>query len=142
MTQHSRPARFARLRVFLTALCFAGTADVLAAPMVYVPDSSTGKIAIVDSANGAMTGEIVTGRDPRGIAIHPDGNTLYIGNFEGKSLSIIDALSQQEKANIPLAQPGSGCGRQTRRLGDLCRQWQQRDRAQYRQQCHCGNDPG
>lgn len=102
MTQHSRPARFARLRVFLTALCFAGTADVLAAPMVYVPDSSTGKIAIVDSANGAMAGEIVTGRDPRGIAIHPDGNTLYVGNFEGKSLSIIDALSQQEKAHIPL----------------------------------------
>ena len=55
MTQHSRPARFARLRVFLTALCFAGTADVLAAPMVYVPDSSTGKIAIVDPDSGFAT---------------------------------------------------------------------------------------
>lgn len=99
--------RISRLRNAMPVLASAlvvlmtfGTS--LAGPMAYVPDATTGKVAIIDTAAGAKVGEIVTGRDPRGVAIHPSGKTLYLGNFEGKSLSVFDAQTLQEKANLAL----------------------------------------
>lgn len=71
--------------------------------MAYVPDSTAGKLSIVDTATGTNVGEIVIGRDPRSVAIHPDGSTLFVGNWETRSLSVIDVRARMERANIPLS---------------------------------------
>ena len=69
------------------ALC-AGAAQ--AAPFAYVPNEKSGTISIIDTATDTVSGEIPAGKRPRGIAISPDGKTIYVSDQPTNGVNVID----------------------------------------------------
>jgi YVTN family beta-propeller protein len=74
------PARFdSRPFAFLCLLFFAGCAH--RAPdgeRLYVSDERGDAVVAIDPATGGVVETIVAGRRPRGLALSPDGATLYV----------------------------------------------------------------
>lgn len=50
------------------------------APLVgiYVTNETSGDLSVIDAATNTVVGTIPLGKRPRGIAISPDGGTIYV----------------------------------------------------------------
>lgn len=65
---------------------------------LYVDGTANSSVSVIDTATDAVTHTIPVGVDPEGIAVSPDGSTVYVvnsiifGSFDG-SVSIIDAAT-------------------------------------------------
>ncbi len=49
-----------------------------------------------------MTGRLPVGREPRGIALSPDGSRLLVSNARSQNVSLIDVKSWKVKSTIPI----------------------------------------
>src|SRR5262245_5605787 len=70
------------------SLCLAPCA--IAAPIAYVPNLLAGSVSVVDTASSMVVDTIVTGGEPTGVAIHPSGGRVYVGDEAGDTLWVID----------------------------------------------------
>jgi len=59
-------------------------------------------VYVVDKSNYQVTDTIAVSSGPKGLAISPTGDRLYVANSEGKSLSVIDTATNLVVALIPL----------------------------------------
>ena len=57
--------------------------------VVYVTNSNSNTVSVIDTATNTIIATIPTGSNPRGVLVSPDGNTLYVANFGGGSVSVI-----------------------------------------------------
>ena len=57
---------------------------------VYIANSGMNQVEVFDTKSKAFLSPIKVGQLPRSLAITPDGNTLYVANTGGESISIID----------------------------------------------------
>ena len=57
---------------------------------LYVTNSASGTVSVIDTATNTVTTTIGVGQAPDGLAITPDGSTLYVVNFGDYSASVID----------------------------------------------------
>jgi YVTN family beta-propeller protein len=57
-------------------------------------------VSIVDAAKNAVVGRIPVGRRPWGIAISPDGRTLYTADGLSNQLSVIDVATRRVRATV------------------------------------------
>jgi YVTN family beta-propeller protein len=74
------PTRFeSRARLVLLALLLAGcTPHRPAGERLYVSDERGDQVVAIDPVSGGVVEQIAAGRRPRGLAVSPDGATLYV----------------------------------------------------------------
>jgi DNA-binding beta-propeller fold protein YncE len=73
---------------------------------LFVAQMEGNRVAIVDAYNRSVRGEIDTGLAPHGLYVDPQRKRLYVNNFLGRSVSVVDiapVLSAQSFATKPLA---------------------------------------
>src|SRR5262245_54088 len=58
--------------------------------LAYVVNQLSNDVTIVDGAAGRPLGSIKVGANPHELARTPDGRTLYVSNFQGNTLSVIE----------------------------------------------------
>ena len=80
--------------------------SVIAHPMVYVPDSDSNTIDVIDPATFKIVHHYVTGSNPQHVAPSYDLTKLYVDNDLANSLTPIDpATGLRAGPNIPVADP-------------------------------------
>jgi YVTN family beta-propeller protein len=67
---------------------------------VYLTDSGSNVVQIVDLSQRRVVSEVPTGRYPHGLRLSSDGSTLAVANLQDDSVSLIDAASARETARI------------------------------------------
>src|SRR5664280_2261313 len=76
--------------------------------MGYVPHEGTDSISVIDTATNKVTATVNVGREPRGIAVTPDGTKVYVGNIGNNNVSVIDTATNKVIASVPIGNsPGS-----------------------------------
>ena len=73
---------------------------------VYVADWYGHRLFVLTERDGTLSpdGEIGVGASPSGIAVSPDGATLYVANREADTVSVVDAKARRETTVIPVGQ--------------------------------------
>lgn len=69
---------------------------------VFVTDSESDLVSVIDLASGKTVKQIATGTYPHGQRLSPDGTELYIANVKDDSVSVIDTKTLAEVARIPV----------------------------------------
>ena len=75
----------------------------------YVAIGVTNEVARVDLNARKVTGRLPVGREPRGIALTPDGSRLLVSNARSQNVSLIDVKSWKVRA--PFRSTATTCGR-------------------------------
>ncbi|MFF4592662.1 YncE family protein [Amycolatopsis sp. NPDC001319] len=73
--------------------------------LVYVTDSNSGSVAVIDPAAGRVTTIITVGGKPSDVAVDSAANRVYVANPPGGTVIALDALSHQTVSVI-----GAGAG--------------------------------
>ena len=94
--------------VGLAAALVAGAAA--AQPFAFVPNEKSGTVSIIDTTKDAVVGEIKAGEKPRGIAVSPDGKTLYVSDQPARALLVIDVAKKAVVEKIQLGESPEGVG--------------------------------
>ncbi len=78
--------------------------DVAAAPdgRVYV-SLRTGRVVAVDPVAARVAAEIRVEGQPYGLAITPDGRRVYVADFLGEQVSVVDSGAARVKTTLPLS---------------------------------------
>ncbi|MEA2901520.1 MAG: hypothetical protein QOH36_1407 [Actinomycetota bacterium] len=80
-----------------------GVADI---PVrVYVPNSGTGTVSVIDPATFQVVDRYAVGRIPHHVTPSWDLSRLYVNNTEGNSLTVIEPRSGQPMETIPVTDP-------------------------------------
>ncbi|MEO8661432.1 MAG: bifunctional YncE family protein/alkaline phosphatase family protein [Bryobacteraceae bacterium] len=61
-----------------------------------------GHVVIADSHTGRRLGAVAVGLVPYETVLSPDGSRLFVSNWSGKSVSIVDPLSARELKRVPV----------------------------------------
>jgi YVTN family beta-propeller protein len=73
---------------------------------VYVADSFTDRVSVIDTASNTVTVPILVGSRPEGVAISPDGTRVFVANrgltAALGTVSVIDTASDTVTATIPV----------------------------------------
>lgn len=69
---------------------------------VFVTDSKSNSVSVIDLAAGKIVKTIPTGGFPHGLRLSPDGQQLFVANVEDGSVSVIDVGTLEEQARIPV----------------------------------------
>ncbi|MEP6536981.1 MAG: hypothetical protein ABJF23_16745 [Bryobacteraceae bacterium] len=80
-----------------------GLQDILvdeARGLVYLSNSGYNRIEVFDKVKQAFVNPIEVGQLPHQMAFGPDGDTLYVANTGGESISIVDLISQQVTGSV------------------------------------------
>jgi YVTN family beta-propeller protein len=72
-------------------LSLASTAH--AAPFAYVTQWFTNTVAVVDTASNTTVATVPVGWGPFGVAVHPSGSHVYVGNNDEGTVSVIATAS-------------------------------------------------
>ena len=74
---------------------------------LYVPESFTGSVLVIDTQTNTITGTIADDALAQDIAVSPDGHFAYVSHLIKKTISVIDLTAQSVVASIVLPQrPG------------------------------------
>jgi YVTN family beta-propeller protein len=82
--------------------CLAGTQTL--AQNAYITNSD-GTVSVIDTTSNTVAATIAVGNEPFGVAVTPDGSTVYVTNLLSNTVSVIDAASNTVTATIGV---GSG----------------------------------
>lgn len=74
--------------------CLIAAVASTAAPLAYVPAGASGDVSVIDTDRASVVATFRVGRGPVGVAIHPSGSYVYVGNLDDKTLSVIDAQAE------------------------------------------------
>ncbi len=77
------------------AVDFAGT-------RVYVANTISGHVTIIDAVTNTVLGSVISGSIPFGVAVHPSGNLVYLTNSGEDSVSVIDTATRAVLKKIPV----------------------------------------
>jgi YVTN family beta-propeller protein len=64
--------------------------------------TGTGIVSVIAATNNTLTTTIPVGGFPLGVAVSPDGSTVYVTNSEDGTVSVIAAASNTVTATIPV----------------------------------------
>jgi YVTN family beta-propeller protein len=70
--------------------------STFATPYAYVPNEGSGTISIIDTSSDTVIGDIATNGKPRGTAVSPDGQTIYVAEQKSESLlmNVADSVTK------------------------------------------------
>ena len=81
----------------------AGQWNALAGPLVYVTNSHSNFVAVVDIAKGKVVRRIPVGIRPFGIAFSPEGSYCYVANAKSSTVSVIHTRTGRVEHEIPVS---------------------------------------
>ena len=76
-----------------------------AAGTVYVANTDSGTVSVIDAATSTVTATIRVGTEPYGVAADPAAGTVYVTNYGSNTVSVIDVATGAVTATLPV---GSG----------------------------------
>lgn len=62
---------------------------------VYVTNSGSHSVSVIDAAKNTVTATVDVGDYPFGVAVKPDGSKVYVANSVGNSVSVIDTATNK-----------------------------------------------
>jgi len=68
---------------------------------LYVVSNSNSRVWQVDPATGEVSGELLAGEYPYGVAVAPDQTTVYVSNAGGDDVTVLDFAAGEVRAVIP-----------------------------------------
>ena len=111
----------------VVGVCGAPLADLVTDDRgrAYATNPARNQVEVVSLSSRALEAPIAVGSGPTGIALSPDGNTLYTANAGGEDISVVDLnlrreVRRIERRALPRPRPSllGGDGRQRQRPGD------------------------
>lgn len=75
---------------------------------LWVTDADAGKVVFHETASEAKTAELPTAAGAHALAFTPDGNTAFVTNQLGNSLSFVDSATRAVKSTIPVGKKPNG----------------------------------
>jgi YVTN family beta-propeller protein len=87
------------LVVLVLLLLFLSTRSE-ARPLLYVTNSTSNTVSVVDAGTLSVIREIPVGREPFGLAFSPDGRRAFVANAQSSEVSVIDATRHRLIQNI------------------------------------------
>jgi YVTN family beta-propeller protein len=69
---------------------------------VYVANTISGYVTIIDAVTNTVLGSVISGSIPFGVAVHPSGNLVYLTNSGEDSVSVIDTATRAVLKKIPV----------------------------------------
>jgi YVTN family beta-propeller protein len=96
-------------RKLAIALALLATAAALAAPaamasFAYVVNISSSNVSVIDTATNKPVTTIPVAKEPRGIAIAPDGLRAYVVSLGANDVSVIDTATNKVVTTIPVGE--------------------------------------
>ena len=78
--------------------------DIKLAPSILAADMGhlANEVAKVDLDQMKVTARVAVGREPRGIALSPDGSLLLVGNARSQDVSLVSTSSMGVFRTIPI----------------------------------------
>lgn len=87
------------------------TATITVTPVpqtnIYIPNSQSNDVTVIDVANNKQVTIIPVGKSPLGVAVSPDGTRVYVANQSSDNISVINTVTNKVVSVITLP-PGSG----------------------------------
>ena len=68
--------------------------------LAYVTDQSRDRLRVVDLVEGVTLDSLDVGDRPVDVQITPDGNTLYVANWNSRDLTVVDVVSKTVTGTI------------------------------------------
>jgi YVTN family beta-propeller protein len=68
----------------------------------YVVNNGSDSVSVVDAADGSILGTIAVGSGPTGVAINPNGSTIYVTDTDSNAVSVISTSTDLVTDQIPL----------------------------------------
>ncbi|MDQ4133997.1 MAG: PQQ-binding-like beta-propeller repeat protein [Actinomycetota bacterium] len=106
------------MRTMLRASALVGVAAVVIATMaspaiaapghVYVANSGSNSVSVVDPATGSVAGTIPVGASPSSIVFTPDGARAYVSNTGSDTVSVLDTATGAVVATIAVGDAPAG----------------------------------
>jgi YVTN family beta-propeller protein len=69
--------------------------------VAYIAMGGNETVAIIDMRDFNLIGSIPVKGKPEGVAIDPNGDRLYVGAMHGKSITVVDTLTNERMEQIP-----------------------------------------
>lgn len=79
-----------------------GVAVNPAGSRVYVANSGSDSVSVIDAVSNTAINTVAVGSVPYGVAVNPQDSTVYVGNYRGNSVSVIDAMSNIVIKSVPV----------------------------------------
>lgn len=96
-------------RMLLIALpVVIGTVAHAAGPMAYIGNFKDNTVSVVDISSGVVVATIAVAAGPHGMAVTPDGRTVYVSGDAGSSVSVIDTATDRVKSTIEVGKTPHG----------------------------------
>jgi YVTN family beta-propeller protein len=81
-------------------VAFANTYGTGTDSFVYVANEFTNTVDVIRVSDHVRIASVPAGATPFGVAVSPDGNTLYVSNTNSQSISVIDTRTNSLKTTI------------------------------------------
>ena len=88
-----------KISIWLATLATLAGGPALA-QNAYIPKVYSNNVAVVDTQTNAVIGTIPVGNEPVGVAVTPNGGTVYITNYQSGTISAIDTATNSVIATI------------------------------------------
>lgn len=62
-------------------------------------------VDVIDLATFTRIASITAGRSPQGLALSPDGRSLYVANYGAGTVSVVDTSTNKVRTGIPVVSP-------------------------------------
>ena len=84
------------------AVCHPACSHPFPDPDVYVADSGSASVTVIDAATDAVVATVAVGSDPTGVAVDPVTRDVYVADTDSDSVSVISASTDTVSATIEL----------------------------------------
>jgi serine/threonine-protein kinase len=104
-TRHTNNPRAIANTVTATILVGLAPEGVVLSPdgrRIYVTNSHSNSVSVIDTDSKTLTATIPVGQKPRSVAFTPDGRRIYVTNNDSNSVSVIDTASNTVTTTIPV----------------------------------------
>lgn len=88
----------------------AGATGVSAINRIYVPNSSSNNVSVIDGKTNTLQGNIIVGSGPFGVSVNPITNRIYVANFGSNTVSVIDGSTDTVITTVTVSTNPVGVG--------------------------------
>jgi YVTN family beta-propeller protein len=100
--------RLVRAMACLLALASLATFASAAGLKAYVGNFKDNTVSVIDTAAGAVVATVPVGAGPDGIAITPDGKTVFVSGASASTVAVIDATTDKVVQTIEIGKGPQG----------------------------------